>query len=272
MQQPLSTFASQGIFSTGNAAQGSIGSGIAAAVENGLYVFHGPYTVFYQVSQLTSHSFFRMTSTKQSGGVVINYSDRFSIPELTGTTALNIKNAVQTLKGDTQGPPSVGNNAPPTSSSTTISSSVPSSTATASPTLQPSSSPTQDPPDDLPLDPTSPDHDPFPLSPGAKAGFAIGIIAGVALLAALGSIFYFRRRRRQNEAQRTVAGPPYSPSNASELSAETLVRPKAAWTHHSELSSESMVHEAGEGERRPELEGGVFRAELEGCSPVREKM
>ena len=82
-----------------------------------------------------------MTSTKQAGGVVINYSDRFSITGLTGDTALPIKQAALALNGNTAGPPAIGNDSPSISTSS-VASSTYSSTA-GSPTTEEAPSRTQ---------------------------------------------------------------------------------------------------------------------------------
>lgn len=60
-----------------------------------------------------------MISTAKEGGTVINYSSRFTITGMTGTTTATIQKAVTALGGSTAGPPTVndvaagGNNAAP---------------------------------------------------------------------------------------------------------------------------------------------------------------
>ena len=60
-----------------------------------------------------------MTSTAKEGGTVINYSERFTITGMTGTTTAAIQKAVTALGGSTAGPPTVndvaagGNNVAP---------------------------------------------------------------------------------------------------------------------------------------------------------------
>ena len=55
----------------------------------------------------------------------------------------------------------------------------------------------------------------------------------------------------------------------AELPAMELQHPRRAFTNFIELSTESVVtvHEADDGERRPELDHMTFRAELEGSTP-----
>lgn len=219
-----------------------------------------------------------MTSTKEEGGVVINYSNRFTLNGLTGDTALKFRHAAQALDGNTDGPSAVGNAAPSTSSSatsTSSSSSTASEAANRAPTSDAatttSSPKTADPSTSSPSAPTALPEDTSPssnLSRGAIAGVAVAAtIAVIALGAALAWYLYVRRRRKQSEVQEIAPGHPFQQKPMSELSAEELLRPKAAWTHHTELSSDSMVHEAGSGERLPELDHTVFRAELEGSQP-----
>jgi hypothetical protein len=209
-----------------------------------------------------------MTSTKEAGGVLINYSDRFSISGLIGDTALRIRQAAQALNGDTDGPPAEGNYTSSMTTSSTATSSAPTST-TASSTLV--SSTTSDLP---PTEPSATDpaqsSEPSDDDDDSSSGLSKGAIAGIATsvtaviigsCAALMSFLYIRHRKKQNEVQEIASGP------MSELSAEELLAPKTLWTHTTELSSESMVHEAGSGERPPELDHMAFRAELEGSQP-----
>jgi hypothetical protein len=226
-----------------------------------------------------TYSFFRMTSTKEAGGVLINYSDRFSISGLTGDTALRIKQAARALNGDTDGPPAEGNDV---SSTTSSSMATPSETAssTSSGTLTSSTatgtSATSDPPSTEPsatdpagsIDLLDVDDSSSGLSKGAIAGIATTVTAIViGACAALMSFFYIRHRKKQNEVEEIASGSGINQKPMSELSAEELLAPKTFWTHTTELSSESMVHEAGSGERPPELDHMAFRAELEGSQP-----
>jgi hypothetical protein len=225
-----------------------------------------------------------MTSTRQEGGVLINYSDRFSIAGLSGDTALNIKQAAMALDGNTDGPPAVGNSAL-LSSSTMSSTSAPASTTTTASTTS-----TEDVPVILatPTSTSSPDKtdsdstgdgdsdadDDFAgISKGAMAGIATAAtVAIIATGAALAWWYMVRRRRKNlNKVQEIAPGSftPDSHTPMNELSAENLLSsPRRAWTQQTELSSDSMVYEAGSGERPPELDHMAFRAELEGDTPV----
>jgi hypothetical protein len=48
-----------------------------------------------------------MISTAKEGGTIINYSDRFTITGMTGTTTAAVQKAVSALGGSTAGPPTV---------------------------------------------------------------------------------------------------------------------------------------------------------------------
>ncbi|KAL8758313.1 MAG: hypothetical protein Q9184_003969 [Pyrenodesmia sp. 2 TL-2023] len=96
-----------------------------------------------------------------------------------------------------------------TSSATTSSSSTSSSSSTASSSTQPLAA------GPLTTSPTLPSPSATPsssgLSGGAKAGIAIGSIAGVALIAGLAFLLVRERRKRkalQNQGQRGAYGPP----------------------------------------------------------------
>jgi len=221
-----------------------------------------------------------MTSTRQEGGVLINYSDRFSINGLSGDTALNIKQAASALDGNTDGPPAVGNSAS-SSSSTAASTSAPSG-ATSSPTSNTSTAATlaQDVPTNTVTSTNSPednnnddqDDDFTGISKGATAAIAVAVtVAVIATCAALARWYLVRRRRKQNEVQEISPDASFTDSHTpmNELSAENLLlSPRRAWTNQTELSSDSMVHEAGSGELPAELDHMAFRAELEGDTPL----
>ena len=53
-----------------------------------------------------------MISTAKEGGTIINYSDRFTITGMTGTTTPAIQKAVTALGGTTAGPPTVNSVTP----------------------------------------------------------------------------------------------------------------------------------------------------------------
>jgi hypothetical protein len=275
------TFQSAGSYSSGSSAQGTIPEGIAAEIPNGLYVVNcsSPGVTF---ADRVTTSFFRMTSTKQAGGVVINYSDRFSIAGLTGDTALTIKQAALALNGNTAGPPAAGNDSPSTATSSVATPT--SSSTTGSPTTEKFPSGTHftstEASDEPSLDITeSPNDDnkSSGLSKGATAAVAVAVtIAIIAACAALAWHLYARRLKKQNEIHEIAPGTIFHHKPIGELSAEELVSPvspddlvspKSFWTHTSELSSENMVYEAGSGARRPELDTVVVRYELEGSTP-----
>jgi len=110
------------------------------------------------------------------------------------------------------------------------------------------------------------------ISKGATAAIAVAVtVAVIAICAALARWYLVRRRKKQNEVQEIAPGSfsPGSQTPMNELSAENLLTsPRRAWTQQTELSSDSMVHEAGSGERPPELDHMAFRAELEGDVPL----
>ncbi|GAB7323997.1 hypothetical protein MBLNU13_g07401t1 [Cladosporium sp. NU13] len=259
--QPVVTFRSDGNYADGLSAQGTIPEGIAAEIPNGF--------------------FFRMTSTRQAGGVVINYSNRFNILGLTGDTALTIKQAALALNGNTAGPPAVGNDAPSRSTSSVASST--SSSTTGSPTIAEvpttthfTSTETSDGPSVETSESPDDDNTSSGLSKGATAAIAVAVtLAITAIFAGLAWHLYARRRKRQNEIHEIAPGivfhhKPTSSLSLDELaSPDDLVSPKSFWAHTSELSSENMVYEAGSGARRPELDTTVVvRYELEGSVPT----
>jgi hypothetical protein len=278
------TFESAGSYSSGSSAHGTIPEGIAAEIPNGLYVANlGLHNIAF-ADQVTS-SFFRMTSTKQAGGVLINYSDRFSILGLNGDTALNIKQAALALNGDIAGPPVIGENVSSTTSSSVAGSTpisvtvsltgpkVPTRTHfTSTEASHESSAELTESPDD--------DNTTSGLSKGATAAIAVAVtLAITAVFAGLAWQLYARRRKRQNGVHEIAAGTVFHHKPMSEPSTDELVSPvtprdlassKSLWTHTSELSSENMVYEAGSGARRPELDIStvVVRYELEGSTPV----
>ena len=196
---------------------------------------------------------------------------------------MRIRQAAQALDGDTDGPPAEGNDASSTASNTiSESSSIVSTTAsssTGSPTTGDIFTTTQITSTGASAAPTatsseSPhdDNTSSGLSTGATAGIAVAVtIVVIAVCAAVAWSLYTRRREKQNEVHEIAPGTVFHHKPMSELSAEELVSPKTFWTHTSELSSESMVHEAGSGERPPELDHMAFRAELEGSQPTTPK-
>ncbi|KAI6791722.1 hypothetical protein KC363_g8341 [Hortaea werneckii] len=77
----LAAVVTQGDFSTGNQAEGTITAGLADSTKNAYFL--------------------KMISVATEGGQVINYSNRFSISGMTGTAAATYKDAVP---GGTDGP------------------------------------------------------------------------------------------------------------------------------------------------------------------------
>ncbi|CAK4030807.1 Cell wall synthesis KRE9 [Lecanosticta acicola] len=84
----LTTITSTGTFSSGNSVKGTIVAGSAGPTANGFY--------------------FKMTSVAKEGGTIENYSDRFSIPSMTGTTPSEYETAAKAVSG-TAGPDTVNN-------------------------------------------------------------------------------------------------------------------------------------------------------------------
>jgi hypothetical protein len=227
-----------------------------------------------------------MTSTKQAGGVLINYSDRFSILGLTGDTALNIKQAALTLNGDTAGPPVIGENVSSTTSSS-VAGSTPSSVTVSltgpkvpTRTHSMSTEASHESSTDITESPYDDNNKTSGLSKGATAAIAVAVTLTITtVFAGLAWHLYARKRKRQDEIHEIAPGTMFHHKPTSELSAADLVSPvspadpgssKSLWTRTSELSSENMVYEAGSGMRRPELDISTVavRYELEGSTPV----
>ncbi|KAK5133792.1 hypothetical protein LTR08_007221 [Meristemomyces frigidus] len=86
-QLPLTAIEAAGLFTTGNTASGTVAAGLAGPTVNGYFL--------------------KMVSTSSDGGTVINYSSRFSMPGMTGTTPAANADAVTALDGATAGPDTV---------------------------------------------------------------------------------------------------------------------------------------------------------------------
>jgi len=84
---PLTTITTNGDFSSGNSVTGTISPGLAGSTKNGFYL--------------------KMISVAKEGGTVINYSDRFTLTGMTGTTPAADEEAVTALGGSTAGPATV---------------------------------------------------------------------------------------------------------------------------------------------------------------------
>lgn len=78
----LTALVPTGQFSTGNSATGTVDAGVAGPTKNGFFL--------------------KMISVAAEGGQVINYSDRFTLTGMTGTTAATYADAVP---AGTKGPP-----------------------------------------------------------------------------------------------------------------------------------------------------------------------
>ncbi|KXL44687.1 hypothetical protein M433DRAFT_162285 [Acidomyces richmondensis BFW] len=84
---PLTTITANGDFSSGNSITGTISPGLAGSTKNGFYL--------------------KMISVAKEGGTIINYSDRFTLTGMTGTTPAVYEEAVTALGGSTAGPATV---------------------------------------------------------------------------------------------------------------------------------------------------------------------
>jgi hypothetical protein len=249
----LTTFESQGSFSTGNEATGTIPSGIAGSATNGF--------------------FFRIVSTVAEGGTVINYSSRFTITGLTGSTPFQYRQAAESFGNTTTGPDTVDDIANSTSTATSTarsssatvfsSSTLIGSTSTTVVATKGSAEATSTAASTSFSSPSTSSN----LSTAAQVGIAVACtIAGVAFIASIIALILARKRRR------TQANAPENPflDDKAELSAEQMTQHSPIAV--SELSGDHVwqeaggheVIEAGSGERLPELDHTAVRAELEG--------
>jgi hypothetical protein len=88
-QTPLTTLGNNLQFSSGNSLTATIPSGLAGSTTNGFFL--------------------QFTSVASEGGTVINYSSRFTLTGMTGTTPAAAAEAVTALGGATAGPATVNN-------------------------------------------------------------------------------------------------------------------------------------------------------------------
>ncbi|KAK4960127.1 Cell wall synthesis protein kre9 precursor [Elasticomyces elasticus] len=88
-QTPLITCANAALFSAGSSASCVVPAGVAGPTVNGFFL--------------------QFTSVASEGGTVINYSNRFTITGMTGTTGAAQAQAVTALGGATAGPPTQNN-------------------------------------------------------------------------------------------------------------------------------------------------------------------
>ncbi|KAK3114208.1 Cell wall synthesis protein kre9 precursor [Teratosphaeriaceae sp. CCFEE 6253] len=88
-QTPLIACADNALFSAGNAASCTVPAGVAGSTVNGFFL--------------------QFTSVASEGGTVINYSSRFTMTGMTGTTGTAQQQGVTALGGATTGPATVNN-------------------------------------------------------------------------------------------------------------------------------------------------------------------
>ncbi|KAH9834377.1 beta-1,6-glucan boisynthesis protein-like protein [Teratosphaeria destructans] len=250
----LTTFESQGTFTNGNHASGTIPSGIAGVVDNGF--------------------FFRIVSTASSGGTVINYSPRFNLTGLTGTTPPTYRQAAEDLNGSTEGPSSRNPYSNSSSSASASSAATPttiSQSTAASPAdlinVTPSSNHAMVTSTSLPTPQSHPPSTSHGLSSMAKALIAVGSVGGgIALCASsVALVFLSHRRKQQRQARKML----YRPFMDAKIGLATIPD-SSKWQSAvavSELSHEGALVEADDGQPRPELDHMAFRAELEGSRP-----
>lgn len=214
-------------------------------------------------------SFFRITSTADAGGTVINYSDRFNITGLTGTTPDLYRHAAEALDGSTVGPATadnvVGLNVTSTSSETAASSTTAtlqtsstaqSATSTTATSVLAAVSGTSTASTTTLAVATAGKNRPD-LSPAASAG--VGAAVAVVVIALAGALAYAYIRRRRRAAQEVPENPFLD--DKAELAADEPGSPQAS---PNELSPDSQRYEAADGLRPPELDHMAVRAELEG--------
>ncbi|KAF2772870.1 hypothetical protein EJ03DRAFT_172426 [Teratosphaeria nubilosa] len=244
----LTTFKSQGTFTDGNSASGTIPSGIAGVVDNGF--------------------FFRMVSTANSGGTVINYSPRFNLTGLTGITPSTYRQAAGDLNGSTDGPSAKNpySNSSSSASPSTATHSTATSLADMS-TVITSSNDARLTSTSTPTPQSYPPSTSHGLSSLAKALIAMGsVIVGIALCASSVALVFVNHRRKQQKRARKILDHPFLDDKA-ELAAVADPSKMPSAVVVSELSHEGALVEADDGQPRPELDHMTFRAELEGSGP-----
>ncbi|KAK3691206.1 Cell wall synthesis protein kre9 precursor [Vermiconidia calcicola] len=239
----IATFQTEGDFSSGNNASGTIPAGIAGPVENGF--------------------FFKIMSASSAGESVINYSNRFSITGLSGYTPPEYREAVEALGGSMYGPGNAGDNA--------VTSSVinaPTSTATGPARVTVTEHPTASGGTG-----DGPSHgggggagekDGSAMSTGALAGIAVaGVLVGLAATAFALWVFLRRRKRRQQHGKEQGEIFAKFSNDSSDLSRETSYTQGMTQTPAELDPYASRVTEADDGMPPPELDSTV-RAELAG--------
>ncbi|CAK3785959.1 Hypothetical predicted protein [Lecanosticta acicola] len=217
--QVLQTIEEAGDVKDGSVSK-SIDANVAQSIQNGFYL--------------------KMTSNTTTGNQVINYSNRFTLVDLTGNTAAQYLQAATAAAGSSANVPAAQYNV--LSSPTTSSPSSPSATATATITTPPSNAA-----------PSSPN----PPASGLSAGIIAGIVT-VAVLAVVGiisiivwALFLYRRVRRRKQDQ----------SVSSSRGSEELGAPRSAFVDDkAELSGRPVSTS-----RSPrELDASSVRAEVMG--------
>lgn len=240
-----------------------------------------------------------MVSTAEAGGTVTNYSPRFSITGLTGSTPLEYKHAVEALDGSTAGPDTVndvaGSGSSSTSSSRTTTLSSVASTSTVADSSQTSTLTKMHTSTMTPTSTASQTHNAAPhkeqatatttstahLMPGGslhedQGGLSTEAVVGIAVAGAIFGVTLFCliawvmiRKRRSRQAVAVNGGKAYIDDKA-ELCAEppklqstsTLSELSSDGGKLTELSSTSEVVEAPDRMRLPELDPNNVRAEL----------
>lgn len=188
---------------------------------------------------------------------MINYSDRFTITGLTGTTDEEYRDAVTALKGSTKGPPSVGDAGATSSVSTTTP--VSTTTALQSPTSMMTVT-RSSPATSTPSNGSGSSQDTGGLSSGVLAGIAIaGVVVGLLGLG-FGLWMCLRRKRKKDNGIVKLK------DENSDLSAEVFRKEMTATTPPVELDPYSRIVEADQGIPPVEMDSTNVRVELEGDS------
>lgn len=203
-----------------------------------------------------------MISTASQGGTVINYSDRFSINGLTGSTKSPFKGAAEALSDTTDGPSRVvdipglvvSSSAAVSSSTTMPTQSNPTVTVTTGtgrnhrPTTSSSSAPSS--------------HPSSSLDTGKLAGIIIGVLAILSILIGVCiGLFCIRKKRKQRE------GPVSLGDNDGRRTME-LQQAQYSTGQLSALGTEQNRAEMDDGTRPPEMDSMNVRAELPAVPPV----
>lgn len=189
---------------------------------------------------------------------MINYSSRFTITGLTGTTDETYRSAVEALDGSTAGPPSVGDaraSSASTSSATPISTFATSRTTPTVMTTTLSHSATS-----TPSHTSAPSDGSGGLSSGVLAGIAIaGVVVGLLGLG-FGLWMCLRRRKRKD------GGAVKIDDENSDIPGEVFRKEMTVMSAPVELDPHARVVEADHGMPPAEMDSMNVRVELEGDS------